>query len=110
MKRLPPSIRQKKRYVRFNIHSESNFDLGEVVDCFWDAVIDFSGVQGSSKIDPWIIGNTFDETKQEGVVKVRRSEVESFRAAITLVENIGGEDAFVEVIQVSGSLDKVKRS
>ncbi len=110
MKRLPPSIRQKKRYIRFKIHSERDFDIGEVVDSFWKSIIDHAGAEGASKMDPWIIGTTFDEDKQEGVIKVRRSELDRLRAALTLVNCIEGEDAFVEVVRVSGSLEKVKSS
>lgn len=110
MKRLPPSIRQKKRYMKFRIHSEEEFELGKVVDAFWDSILDYSGAEGASRIDPWIIGNLFDEDKQEGVFKVRSSEEDTVRAALTLLESVDGEEAFVEITRVSGSLEKLKRS
>jgi len=110
MKRLPPAMREKRRYLRFRVRSENDFELGEIVDSFWDVVVDYHGVEGTSKIDPWVIGNLFDEGSQRGIVRVNKGHEDSLRAALCMLEEVDGEDVLVEVEKVSGSLKKVKDS
>lgn len=107
MKKLPPSLREKQRYFKFQIHSEENIDLGELVDAVWDSSLSYLGVKGCSEANFWVIGNKFEEEKQEGVIRVRRSEEDNIRAVLTMVDEIGGKDAVVEVEQVSGSVKKL---
>lgn len=110
MKRLPPSIRQKTRYLLFEVHCEKDICLGDLVDSVWEESLDYLGAEGSSKADFWVIGNLFDEDLQEGVIRVKRSEENKIRTVLTLIEHIGEENCVIEVKQVSGSLKKIKDS
>ncbi|MFB6191487.1 MAG: Rpp14/Pop5 family protein [Candidatus Nanohaloarchaea archaeon] len=108
MKRLPPAIQEKQRYLRFRVHCEEPGDLGEVVDAVWDAALGFLGSKGSSNADFWIIGNRFEEEKQEGVIRVNRQAEDDLRAALALVDEIGGEKGFIQVTGVSGTLESLE--
>lgn len=107
MKDLPPSQRPKKRYLRFKIHSDKSLELGDVVDSFWQSSIEFSGLKGMSKADMWIMGEEYNESENEGVVRVNREVIDDFISSLLFIEEIGGEDCFVEVLKVSGSIKKV---
>lgn len=107
MKKLPPSIRPKHRYLKFKIHSEDSFDFGDVVESIWDATLEYTGSRGTSACNPWIIKNKFDSQSQTGVVRVVRNQESNFRAALVQVEEIGGKKAFFEVTKVSGSAKNV---
>ncbi len=108
MKRLPPSLQEKQRYLHFRIHSREKVDLGDVVDAIWEAGLDYLGSKSLSEADFWIMGNRFDESKQEGILRVNRSSEDDFRAALTTLNSISGEKAFLEVLNISGTIKSLE--
>lgn len=108
MKRLPPAIQEKQRYLSFRVRSEMDAEIGDVVDAVWKASLNYLGSKDSSKADFWVIGNRFDEEKQEGVIKVNRGSGDDLRAAITMIDRIGGEKGFIEVMEVSGTMKSLE--
>lgn len=110
LNKLPPALRRKNRYLKFKIHSEKNIKLGEFVDSVWEKSVSYLGTKETSNADFWIIGNQFDENKNEGILRVNREKLNEFRSVLTLIRKIGDKTAFVEVKKVSGSIKKVKSS
>ena len=104
MKPLPPSQREKTRYMKFRVHSEKKAALGDVVDAVWDSALDYLGTSGTGEANFWDIGNKYSEDDQEGVVRVNRDMENDFRAALCLVDKIDGRDGFLEVLKTSGSI------
>lgn len=107
LNRLPPAIREDYRYLKFRVHAEENVEIGDLVDAVWEKSLDFLGTSGSSQADFWIVGNKFNEEKQEGIVKVRKEKVDDFRAALCLVEEFNSMEGFIEVKRSSGSIDNL---
>lgn len=102
MKRLPPAIQEDYRYLKFKVEG-SEKSIGDVVDAVWSSALKYMGTEGVSDANIWIVGNKFDEKKQEGVIKVKNSREDDLRAALTL--NSGFEDeSFLSVVKVSGTL------
>lgn len=108
MKPLPPTLREKQRYLRFRIHAEEDVRFGEFVDAVWGSVLSYMGSKNAGKANHWVIKNKFKHRSQEGVIKVEKSSVDDFRAALTLVDNFEGKKGFVEVAEVSGSIKKLE--
>lgn len=74
------------------------------MDAVWSAALDYMGVKDASRANFWIIENQFRKDEQRGVFRVQRDMVDDFRAAITLVDQIGDAEGFFQVTQVSGSI------
>lgn len=108
MKPLPPSIREKERYLRFRIHAEEKVEFGELADAVWSAVLGYIGSKGAGNSNHWIISNQFNEDKQEGIIRVERSSVDDFRAALSFINSFGDKNGFLEITKVSGSIKKVE--
>ena len=108
LNRLPPALRQKKRYLKFKIYSEGEIALGELVDSVWEECLSYLGTKETSEADFWIIGNQFNKEKQEGIAKVKREKADEFRASLGLIEKINGEKVVVKVTEVSGSIKNLK--
>ncbi len=108
MNRLPPSLREKQRYLCFKIHSETPVELGDVVNAVWDSALGFLGSKGCSEADFWIIGNKFDEDTQKGVMRVNTARESDLRAALALINELGGEKGFLEVKKVSGTITSLE--
>jgi ribonuclease P/MRP protein subunit POP5 len=110
MKPLPPSMREKKRYLKFKVHAEEPINFGELSDSVWETSLNYLGSKRTGEANHWLIKNQFDKERQKGVIKVEKSCVEDFRTALTLVDKIGDKKGFIEVQQVSGSIKKLKDS
>lgn len=107
MKRLPPTLREKERYLRFRVRTEEPVEFGDVVDAVWDSALDYLGSKGASAADFWIVKNRFDEDSMTGVIKVNRDSEPELRAALALVDRIGSSKGFISVEDVSGSIKKL---
>lgn len=107
MKRLPPSIQEKTRYLRFKVHSEVDPEFPELVNALWDVLLDELGTIELSKAEVWIIKNKYDQDSAEGVIQVNREMENSIRSALLFLEQIDGQEAFIEITRTSGMVDKV---
>jgi ribonuclease P/MRP protein subunit POP5 len=107
MKRLPPSIQEDTRYLRFKIHSEKNPEFSEVVNHLWDTILNEVGTLELSEADIWIIKNKYNEDEKQGVIQVNRDMEDQVRAALMFIEEIDGEEAFIEVTQTSGAISNL---
>jgi len=107
MKNLQPSMKENTRYLKFKVHSEKNTEFSDLVETFWENSISHMGENKLSAANPWMIANRYDEEKQEGVVRVNRDFEDDLRAALTLINSIGKEKAFLQVKKVSGSISGV---
>lgn len=107
MKRLPPSIQEETRYLRFKIHVEETVEFSEAVDQLWQTLMNEIGTVELSKADAWIIKNRYDEEENSGVIRVNRDMVDQVRSALLFLTVIEDEKVFVEVEKVSGMIDKL---
>ncbi|MFB6209043.1 MAG: Rpp14/Pop5 family protein [Candidatus Nanohaloarchaea archaeon] len=107
MKPLPPTLREKTRYMKFRIYSREEVEFGELVEEVWEALLQHLGSKGAGEASIWIMKNQFDEDKQEGVIKIRREREEDVRTALTLIDNFNRKKGFLEITGVSGSIKKL---
>ncbi|PSG99328.1 MAG: ribonuclease P protein component 2 [Nanohaloarchaea archaeon SW_7_43_1] len=108
MKPLPPSIREKKRYLKFKIHAEKDVGFGEVADAIWDTSLNYLGSEKTGKANHWLIKNQFDKDRQTGIIKIRKSFLNNFRSSLAIIDEIGDKNGFIEIQSVSGSIKKLK--
>ncbi len=106
-KYLPPTLREKHRYIAFQLISERSFRKEEVRKAVWEASLSALGVLGSARAKPWFI--KFDEKSQTGIVRVDRKHVEELRFALTLMTEINGSRAIFRTLGVSGTIKRLKK-
>ncbi len=105
---LPSSLREKQRYIIVELIADGDRSLGQFVDAVWEAALDLLGERGVAEADPWIIKDLFDRDRQRGGIRVRKEEVEEMRAALALITDIGGVEATVHVLGVTGTMDSAR--
>ncbi|WP_461866237.1 ribonuclease P protein component 2 [Thermococcus sp.] len=105
-KYLPPTLRDKHRYIAFQLIGERPFKREEVKRAIWDACLSTLGILGSARAKPWLI--KFDEKSQTGIIRVDRKHVEDIRFALTLVTHINGSWVIFRTIGVSGTIKRLK--
>jgi ribonuclease P/MRP protein subunit POP5 len=104
--KLLPSLRQKKRYVVFEIISDNKFSVLDVYNGFQSAVKDYFGQLGLSKASPLFIKERFNIEKQRFVVKVNNKFVDELKSALTLNKSIKNKPVIIKSIITSGTLKK----
>ena len=104
--KLKPSLRQKKRYVVFEVVADKKFSLLEVKDEVDKTMKDFFGQLGLSKASPLFLKEKFNQEKQRFVVKINHQHVDELKAALTLCKSIKNTPVIVKSIITSGTLKK----
>lgn len=109
LQQLPSSLREKKRYIVFEVLSDREQELGAVVDAAWSAMIDLLGEKGTAEANPWILKDLFDPELQRGGIRVNKDCVEEVRAALALITEMGSTDVTVQVLGVTGTMDSARK-
>ncbi|MBN2251190.1 MAG: ribonuclease P protein component 2 [Candidatus Altiarchaeota archaeon] len=108
---LKPTLREKNRYIAFEIVSEEKHPREVIVKALWNAVLRFLGESGAGKTSLWIMD--WDEEVQKGIIKVNHRETDNVKAALTLMKEIrksdGNKNACIyRTLTVSGTLKKLR--
>ncbi len=106
--KLLSSLKQKKRYIVFEILSEKDtkFSLKEVELEVNNALKDFLGQLGISKAAPIFIKEKFNQTKQRFIVKANNKFVNEVKTALTLIKNIKNKGVIIKSVITSGTIKK----
>lgn len=105
---LKPSLRDRNRYLVFSVLSEKTADRKSVVDGIWSSLLRLHGEVGASKTGIWMMD--WDDGTKTGIVKVNRGGVETLRSSMSLIKEINGGKAAVNVFHVSGTLKKAREA
>lgn len=108
-KTLRPTLRERKRYIAFQVISKEKVPPTDLNSAIWHSILNFLGELGTAQANVWIIKNLYDEKKQMGLIRCKHTAVEHVRAALALVSRIGDQTVTIKVIGVSGTI-KAARS
>ncbi|MBI4983266.1 ribonuclease P protein component 2 [Candidatus Woesearchaeota archaeon] len=108
--KLLPSLRQKKRYVVFEVVSTHKFSLAEIKAMAEEAWLGFLGQLGTARATPMIIEEKYNPETQRFMVKVNHNFVDELKAALTLSKSIKNTPVIVKSIVVSGTIKKASAS
>jgi len=120
--RIPASLRERKRYLVFEIITPQNEEEKEescCVNCesyvvnerdllraIWEALYSLFGDVGVAACNIWLID--FDEKKGVGILRCSHRKVEEVRAALACIK-IGGRPLCIRVVRTTGTV-KAARS
>jgi|SRR3989338_10913039 len=105
MKSLLPSLREKKRYMAFEIISKNEIKENEIKDAIKKSALETLGTINYGKAGIKII-----KTGKKGIVKVSNKFVNHMKVAMMLIKNINNEKVTFRVNKVSGILNKIKEA
>jgi len=106
IKPLLPVLREKKRYVAFEVLSNRKSSFYEVSKALWNAFSFFIGELELAKAGIMVIANTFNKDVQKGVIRVNNRYVDHVKAALVFVKAIEQQPVIVRSLIVSGVLNK----
>lgn len=103
---LLPSLRQKKRYVVFELLAEQKFSFHDIKQEAQNAIQRFIGYEGMAKASPMILAERFNEEKQRFTVKVNNTFVDTLKTALILCTHIQQKPIIIKSLITSGTLKK----
>ncbi|MBI4151644.1 hypothetical protein HY496_01625 [Candidatus Woesearchaeota archaeon] len=102
--KLLPSLKQRKRYIVFQIRSEKQFTAAEVGDAVDQALLLFLGQLGIARASPQFIKERFQNN--QFMLKVSHRYVDEAKSAIMLIKKIKNTPVLLHSITTSGILRK----
>jgi ribonuclease P/MRP protein subunit POP5 len=99
MKTLP-TLREKKRYIAFEINSEKTMIRQELVRDISNSIISLFGDIGASQIRPALM--SFDG--RSGILRCAREKTVETRAGLACINNIRGIRVSIRVLGISGTI------
>ena len=105
--KLRPSLKQKKRYVLFEIKADKEFSLPEVSEAIESSLLRFLGELGLAKASPLFIKEKWNGQKQRFVLKVNHQYVDELKSAVILNKKIKNTPVLIRSIVTSGTLKKI---
>ncbi len=106
MKPLLPSLKEKKRYIVFEIISEKKLSEKIVIDEINKKILSFLGELGIAKSGFVLLKDSIKKTK--GIIRTNLKYQDEVKMALSLIKKIGNDKVIVNVVGVSGILKKAK--
>jgi len=110
LKPLLPTLKEKKRYLAFEIISKSKIKaFSEVSKAIWNATLSFAGTKGAAKMGIWVFPEKYNMTKQRGLIRVEHRSLDEMKASLTLIKEIEEQPVVVRSIGASGIMAKAEQ-
>jgi len=107
--KLLPSLRQKKRYIVFEVIADKKFSFAEIKEEIDQVMKEFWGQLGLGRASPLILKEKFNADKQMFIVKVNHKHVDELKAALTLSKSIKSIPVIIKSIITSGTVKKASK-
>ncbi len=104
LKILPPTLREKHRYIKFKAISEEPIVYSDLEYAIWQVMLDFYGEMGVAEMSLWLIKNLYDGGNQVAVIRCGNSAVEKVVAGMGLVSRLGESRVILKIEKVSGTI------
>jgi RNase P/RNase MRP subunit POP5 len=104
-----PTLREKKRYVFFRVHSAEKVDYRMVRDAITNSLLNWLGDKDLALARPWVIKNLWDQGRQEGVLRCSHTYVDDVKVSLGLIHQIGDSRVIIQSFRVSGTIKSGKK-
>jgi ribonuclease P/MRP protein subunit POP5 len=101
LKSLLPSLREKKRYVAFEVQGDRKLEFKDAKDILECSIKEFIGDLGMARAGVLFLK---DWKNNKGIIKVNTRYVNEIKGALALIK-----EHKVQSLFVSGSIEKVRR-
>jgi len=101
---LLPSLKEKKRYVAFEVISKEKFNFNHVKKEIEEALLKYIGLLGTSKAGLQIL--KYQDNK--GLARVNHKFTNHLKASFTLINKVNNKKAALHSLGTSGILKKAE--
>ncbi len=107
-KPLLPTLRERKRYLVYEILSDADFDAKDVSSTIKFSFKELFGNQGLAEAGLLFQDKKFNKETKRGFVRVSNESLEKLRASFVFINDINGNKAIVKSVIVSGMINKAE--
>ena len=102
----PPTLRERRRYLRFELQCERPVDKRAVLKEIWDSLYALYGDLGASESKLWLIEYqpSEDGTQGVGILRCAHNHVEEVRAALACIHAIDTARVGIRIVKTSGTI------
>ncbi|MBM4240808.1 MAG: ribonuclease P [Euryarchaeota archaeon] len=109
LKILPPSLREKKRYIAFEVISEEPLSRDDLISLIWKSSLAFCGESQTSKFNIWVMKVWKYQLEEHenvlrGILKCTREEVNPVRATMSIIAKFKGKRVVFHTLGISGTI------
>ena len=109
LKPILSSLREKKRYVVFEVISKEKIaDAGQVSNALQQNLLQCVGEFGAANAGMIVLNNKWNSNLQRGIIKVSHKHVDALKASFIFAEKISNTDVICRSLGVSGILKKAE--
>lgn len=107
---MPPSLRERRRYLLFELMCEREIDKRDLLKEIWDSLYALYGDAGASESKLWLIDyhKREDANSGVGILRCAHHKVEEVRAALACIHSINDARVGIRVIKTSGTIKGVQ--
>ncbi|MFH1455647.1 MAG: Rpp14/Pop5 family protein [archaeon] len=106
MKPFLPSLREKKRYLVYEVEAEDKVDFKELTQEIQSSIKNFIGDFGLAQAGLIALP---DWNNNRGIIKVNTKELDKIKTSLSLIKDVNGKPVIIKTIAVSGVIDKAKK-
>lgn len=107
LKPLLPTLKEKKRYVAFEVITDGKPSSTDVSKTIWNSVHNFVGTKGAALMGLHIFNDKYKHNK--GLLRVTHTQVDPLKASLALIHNINQQPVIIRTLGVSGILQKAEQ-
>jgi ribonuclease P/MRP protein subunit POP5 len=105
---LPPTLREKERYLIFELMSKEEHELADIVNAIWSTSLQLFGEVGTSSFNLWIPSNLYDKKRKKGIIKCNHTSVEEVRMILASITEVRTDKVAFSVLGVTGTIKSAK--
>ena len=106
IKRILPSLREKKHYIAFEVISEERLDKIMVSEAIFDTNKSYLGELGCAKANLNVLN--YNENSKKGMIKLNNKYVDYVKGSLALIKRIKNTKVIIKTIGVSGTIKNLK--
>lgn len=106
IKPLLPSLRERNRYIVFEVISKAKFDSSAIFDAIYRAFDDLFGQFGLAGAGPMLI--SWNKAKSKGILRTSHVWKDALKSSFLFVKRINNADVLVKSVATSGTIKKAK--
>ena len=106
LKQPPPSMRERRRYLVFEVLSDSPITKDELLRAIIKTGIHFLGELEYSSLKLSLLG--YDRKKQKGIIRFMYKKKQGIKAILMLLSEINGKRLILRSLGVSGTIKKAR--
>jgi ribonuclease P/MRP protein subunit POP5 len=109
IKPLLPVLKEKKRYIAFEIQSEKQIGFFALAGALSTSCLTLLGELGMAQAGVSILPEQYNKETKTGVIRVNNKFVHPIKAALAFTSTIQNQPVLIRSLGISGILNKTKK-